>query len=97
LRAPKEYFSAERYPKVFAWRDRFRKALKDAKNAAPKAVSLKGEDAVKFVTSADFTDKTLGVDEKDPLALKEGATVEMYPTDGGGYSTSHQVSIVSIV
>lgn len=90
LRASTDYFTAGKYPKLFAWRDRFRAVLKQAREQAPKAVSLKGEDAVKFVTSASFTDQATTIDESDPLNLKQGATVELYPTDGGGYT--HQVS-----
>jgi hypothetical protein len=92
LRANKAYFSPETYPSLFAWRDRFRDVLKKAKDQASKAVPLKGEDAVKFITSSSFTDKDTTVDEKDPLALQQGTVVELYPTDGGGYNPQHHVS-----
>ncbi|SMY22416.1 unnamed protein product [Zymoseptoria tritici ST99CH_1A5] len=96
LRASTDYFTAGKYPKLFAWRDRFRAVLKQAREQAPKAVSLKGEDAVKFVTSASFTDQATTIDESDPLNLKQGATVELYPTDGGGYTHQDHGKLVKL-
>lgn len=38
---------------------------------------------MKHVTSADFAEKELRIDEDDPLGLKEGQDVEVWPTDTG--------------
>ena len=54
-----------------------------AKDSAPEPVTLEGEEMLKYVTSADFAKQEARVDEDDPLALKEGQDVEVWPTDTG--------------
>lgn len=85
IQAPKEYFSEETYPKVIAWRNRFKQELEKAKSRAPQPVRLEGADAVQAVLNADFTDKDLQVDSNDPVGIQSGTSVEVYPTDGGGF------------
>ena len=46
-------------------------------------MTLKGADAVKFVTQADFAEPEGQVDDSDPLALKKGQDVEVWPIDTG--------------
>jgi len=75
--------SEKKFPKVFAYIDRFRKALSEAKLSAPKPITLKGADAVKFVTQAEFAEPEGQVDENDPQALKKGQDVEVWPIDTG--------------
>lgn len=38
---------------------------------------------LKYVTSAEFSEQETRVDEDDPLGLKEGQVVEVWPTDTG--------------
>lgn len=83
LQPPEKYFSEEIYPKVYAWRTRFRSAVASAKNQSPKVVRVKGEQATSLVTSSRFTDQTMVVDVNDPLNLKEGTMVELFPLDSG--------------
>ena len=80
---PPSLISEKQFPKVFAYIDRFSKALSAAKLSAPKPVTLKGADAVKFVTQADFAEPEGQVDDSDPLALKKGQDVEVWPIDTG--------------
>lgn len=54
-----------------------------AKSSSPKPVTLKGTDAVKFVTQAEFAEPEGRVDDGDPLALKKGQDVEVWPIDTG--------------
>ena len=79
---PPSFISAKQYPKVFAWVGRFKKALTDAKSAAPKPTNLKGADAVKHVTQADYFEAEGSV-EDDPLGLKKGQETEVWPIDSG--------------
>lgn len=86
LHPPKEYFSAEKYPKVYAWRARFRTALDAARaRTQPQVVTLRGAQAVQQVVNAAFTDNDLTVDPRDPTRLTAGTLVEFFPTDGGGF------------
>jgi hypothetical protein len=85
LQPPREYFSEAIYPMVYAWRKRFNEELEQAKSRAPKPVRLEGSDAVSAILNSDFSDKELSVDSNDPVQLKAGTAVEVYPTDGGGF------------
>ena len=46
-------------------------------------MTLKGADAVKLVTQADFAEPEGQVDDSDPLALRKGQDVEVWPIDTG--------------
>ncbi|KAI9709975.1 MAG: hypothetical protein M1820_003053 [Bogoriella megaspora] len=81
---PEETISEKQFPKVWAWDRRFRAALKEAagSNVQKKATEVKGEQATRFVGESDFVE-TVAVDGNDPLRLKEGTTVEVWPIDSG--------------
>lgn len=91
LNPMEEVFGEDRYPKVHAWVRRYRNELDVARARVRKSISLGGADAVKFIVSSDFSDRDTMVDESDPLRLKKGTMVELFPTDGGGFT--HQVSM----
>ena len=59
-------------------------------------MSLTGEDAVRAVLCADFSDNELTVDAKDPLGLPMGAKVELFPTDGGGHGHKDSGRLVKL-
>lgn len=80
---PRDLISEQQYPKVFAWIARFNKELKAARSAVPKPTTLKGPEAAKRIESAKYADDEPSVDEKDPLGLKAGAKVEVWPIDSG--------------
>ena len=80
---PPTIISAKQYPRVFAWIDRFQKAVSTAKSSAPKPTTLKGADAVAQITQSAFSDPEGQVDENDPLSLKKGQDVEVWPIDSG--------------
>lgn len=80
---PRTLFTKEKFPKVFAWIDRFNNAIATAKGSAPKPTTLKGAEATQHVTQADFSEAEGPVDETDPLGLKKGQDVESWPIDTG--------------
>ncbi|KAI9715070.1 MAG: hypothetical protein M1812_006188 [Candelaria pacifica] len=80
---PANIISAKQYPKVFAWIGRFKDAIATARSKGPKPGSLKGADAVKHVTIADFAEPEGKIDEIDPLGLKKGQNVRLHPIDTG--------------
>ncbi|KAI4240165.1 MAG: hypothetical protein L6R40_005298 [Gallowayella cf. fulva] len=80
---PPSLFGKEEFPKVYGWIDRFSSALKAAKASAPNVISLKGAEAIQFVTQAELAEPEGDVDAKDPLGLKKGQDVESWPTDSG--------------
>ena len=96
LLPPKEYFSEKLYPRVYSWRDRFRAAVETARTRGPQTVSLQGDQAVKIITEAGFSDKDPVVDADDPLELKANTHVEVFPTDGGGLTHQDRGRLVQL-
>ncbi|KAL8631956.1 hypothetical protein Q9189_002332 [Teloschistes chrysophthalmus] len=80
---PPSLFGKERFPKIYAWLDRFDKAVKDSKQSAPKVTTLKGAEAIQYITQAEFAEPEGSVDAEDPLALEKGQYVESWPIDSG--------------
>jgi hypothetical protein len=80
---PADLISAKQFPKVFAWIDRFSRAVADAKAKAPKVTSLKGDAAAKRVLGAKFVGPEPQVNASDPLKLSKDQLVEVWPTDSG--------------
>lgn len=78
---PKELVSSQEFPKVYAYIERFNKAVKEAKSRAPKPANLKGEEAAKRILNSPFADKEIGVSGTDPLGLKKGQEVEVWASD----------------
>lgn len=85
LSPPKELFPGAIYPKVYNWGDRFKEALEEAKSQA-KPVTLEGFVAVLAILGPDFSDYDLFVDGTDPIQLQSGTNVQLFPTDGGGFT-----------
>ena len=80
---PPSLFSEDKFPKVYAWVERFNKAVSTAKSAAPKPATLKGAEALKYITSAEYYEPEGDVDPSDPLGLEKGQDVESWPIDSG--------------
>jgi glutathione S-transferase len=98
---PKDKFSPDTYPKVFAWIARFQAAVEAAKKREAKPRTLTGEEAARLVTQSGFNEADGVVDEGDALVatlgLKKGDMVTVFPTDTGrsGKDTGRLVSISS--
>lgn len=75
---PKELFGKDKYPKTYAWVDRFNA---EVKQRSKKPTTVKGEQAKEFIMKAKHTIQN--VDETDPLGLKTGDDVTVYPLDSG--------------
>ncbi len=80
---PSHLISEKHFPKVFSWIARFTKAVSAAKASSPKPMRLKGADAVKQILAADYAEVEGDVDESDPLGLKKGDDVQLWPIDSG--------------
>lgn len=80
---PRDLFSEKQYPRVFAWHDRFSKAIKAAKGAVAKPTTVKGDAALQHIVNASFAEQESAVDEQDPLGLRKGSEVEVWPIDTG--------------
>ncbi|KAF2134786.1 hypothetical protein P153DRAFT_329485 [Dothidotthia symphoricarpi CBS 119687] len=83
LQPPADIISDTQFPKLFAWHARYRAAVEKAKSTAPKPTTLDGKAAAEHVLGSEFSESKHSVDGNDPLALKEGTEVELYPADWG--------------
>ncbi|PGH16301.1 hypothetical protein AJ79_01840 [Helicocarpus griseus UAMH5409] len=79
----RDIFTEARFPKVFAWMARFRKALSEAKSVSPMPESLLGNQVLERVVSADFVEPEGVVDKADVLKLEKDQDVVVWPTDSG--------------
>ena len=89
---PPDVIGPDRFPKVFAWIERFRKAVEDRKKELGERIRkkpLKGEEAARGILGSPFWEQPAGdtVDHEDPVAvaegLKNGVSVRLWPTDTG--------------
>lgn len=80
---PEEHFGADVFPKTHAWIKRFGVVVKKAM-AANKPVTLKGPQALAVVTKAGKgVGESQSFEANDPLGLKQGDEVEVWPIDSG--------------
>ena len=84
---PEEQVSAVRFPRVFAWVDRFKAAVRAARGGGGAAPTLSGEEARDAVVGAPYHEAEGEVDEGDACVradeLRKGLRVTLYPTDSG--------------
>ncbi|KAK5727118.1 hypothetical protein LTR15_003010 [Elasticomyces elasticus] len=96
LQPPPKYFNKAIYPKVYAWCERFQAAVQSAHARAPTVVSLKGSEAVPYLLGRPLAKIDPVVDPSDPLQLRRGALVDLYPTDGGGFTHQDRGTLVKL-
>jgi len=80
---PGDYISANQFPKVFAWIERFDQAVKIAATKLEKPKSLKGQEAVDQISKSHYAESESSVDADDPTGLKKRQEVEVWPIDSG--------------
>lgn len=86
---PRSLISEVQFPRVFEWIARFNAAIGDAKRAAGKPTTLQGAEAVRQIVAADYAEPDTSVEGNDPLRLKKGQDVELYPIDSGSKHHDH--------
>lgn len=80
---PGDYISANQFPKVFAWIERFDKTVKAAVEKRGKPKTLKGQEAIAQISRSDYAEPEVSVDTNDPSGLRKGQDVEVWPIDSG--------------
>jgi hypothetical protein len=80
---PQDLISDKIFPKTFAWFERYRAAVEEAKSGATEPTTLDGEAAAKYIHASESKQSKVSVDQKDPSGLKEGTEVEVYGADWG--------------
>lgn len=84
---PAVTFNESRYPLMYAWIERFRKAVALAKSRVNEPRTLTGEEAARLVLAQPFQTTESELDEQDSTViyenLKAGDMVTVWPTDTG--------------
>lgn len=84
---PSESFNKQRYPLVYAWMERFRRAVAAAKSSSEEPKTLSGEEAARLVLSQPFGSLEGKLDASDSTVVREdlkiGDTVMIWPLDTG--------------
>jgi glutathione S-transferase len=93
---PVEHFGAERYPKVYAWVARFVAETEKKKKELGKATTLNGKTMAERILSALPVEDLRFIDN-DPLSLRKGDEVEVFPSDYGqmGKSTGAVIGLTT--
>jgi glutathione S-transferase len=80
---PTEYFNAKNYPKVFAWVERFVAQLEKQREKLPRPTALDGKAMGKRIIEATTSPENVAFVDANPLGLKQGDEVEIFPSDYG--------------
>ncbi|KAJ9617041.1 hypothetical protein H2200_000762 [Cladophialophora chaetospira] len=91
----KDTISEELFPKTFAYVHRFRKAMAGKQEQNGKIEELSAEKAIESILSSDFFEPEGEIDPRDPLKLRKGQLVEVYPIDSG-FTHHDKGEVVSI-
>lgn len=87
------FFNKNHYPKTIEWRERYNAAIAKAKEDADTPPELEGKDAVNKILNGPLTaNPTVNA---DPIGMKEGEEVIMYPIDTG-YNTKESGKLVGL-
>ena len=79
----KDLISDEQFPKTFAYVSRFRRALAGKQEENGKPEELSAEQAIERIMVSDFSEREGSIDPSDPLRLKKGQMVGVWPIDSG--------------
>lgn len=82
---PANQVSAELFPRVFAWIQRFDKAVGAAGSSGPKPRKLKGKEAAQLILASRHNEDYTGAEltAADGEGLTRGSMVRLWPTDTG--------------
>lgn len=75
--------SAQHFPKVFSWIDRFEATVTAAAKSMGQPATIKGKEAAERIAKAEFAEKSGEVDPKDATGLRRGQEIEVFPIDSG--------------
>jgi len=80
---PEDHVSEKLYPKVYAWVRRFMGVVEERKKSCSQPTTLDGETMAARIWEAAQTSDVIGFSAIDPLGLKQGDEVEVFPSDYG--------------
>ncbi|KAH7081390.1 hypothetical protein BKA63DRAFT_207414 [Paraphoma chrysanthemicola] len=81
MELPENLISAKTFPKTFAWLDRYRAAVDQAKTSGREPTTLDGQAAADRIHRSEFGLAKVSVAGDDPTGLREGIDVEVFTAD----------------
>jgi glutathione S-transferase len=93
----KEHFGKEKYPKVYAWVERFMKRVEQKKSETAKPISLDGKNMAQWILEASSSPEAVNFIDSNPQNLERGEEVEIFPSDYGqmGKSTGSLIGLTT--
>jgi len=91
----KEVINERLYPKTFAWVDRFRRFIAERQRAQSMPQVLSSDETIDRILKSGFFESEGTVDALDPLRLKKGQLVEIWPIESG-FTRHDRGELVSI-
>jgi glutathione S-transferase len=85
---PEQNINDKIYPKVYAWVRRFMSVVEEKKKACAKPTTLDGASMKTRTLSAPSDQDDIGFITDDPLDLKRGDSVQIFPSDYGQIGVS---------
>ena len=79
----KDVINADQFPKTFAYVERFRQAVATKQEENGKSKELSDEETIDRILSSECFEPEGMVDPRDPLKLKKGQMVEVWPIESG--------------
>src|SRR5690349_11201402 len=81
MELPEDLISAKTFPRTFAWLDRYRAAVDQAKTSGREPTTLDGQAAADHIHRSEFGLTKVSVAGDDPTGLREGIDVEVFTAD----------------
>jgi hypothetical protein len=81
MQLPENLVSARIFPRTFAWLERYRAAVEQAKTSGPEPTTLDGQAAADHILRSEFGLAKVSIDGEDPTGLREGTNVEVFTAD----------------
>lgn len=84
---PPDRFSAEIFPKLYGWVERFGRATDEARNKMGEQEQISGEDAAALIQKSAFFEQDVDISHHEDKSFKKGDIVTIGPSD---YGTAHK-------
>ena len=90
---PEALFSQSDFPKTHKWIERFETAVQNASSVG--CTTIDGKTAAEQILAGGFAEDEGDVLSDEPLQIKKGERVEVYPTDSG-FNNKDQGTLLSL-
>lgn len=90
-----DVISATTFPKAFAWMERFSAVIEKSQDTELEPTMISGSEVAEYMRTAQFVEAQGNVDVNDPLSLRVGDVVKLWPIESG-FSHKDQGRLLSL-